>query len=37
MSSDLPDTKNNEKNMCRGIKNNTEEVLDGIFNDFNSD
>ena len=23
--------------MCRGIKNNTEEGLDGIFNDFNSD
>ena len=25
------------KNMCRGIKNNTEEVFDGIFNAFNSD
>ena len=23
--------------MCRGIKNNTEEVFDGIFNDFNAD
>ena len=23
--------------MCKGIKNNTEEVFDGIFNDFNSD
>ena len=23
--------------MCRGIKNNTEEVFDGIFNVFNSD
>ena len=23
--------------MCKGIKNNTEEVFDRIFNDFNSD
>ena len=37
MSLDLADTKNNKKNMCRGIKNNTEEVFDGIFNNFNSD
>ena len=37
MSADLADTKNNEKSMCMGIKNNLEEVFDGIFNDFNSD
>ena len=36
MSSDLADTKNNEKIMCRG-KNHTEEVFDGISNNFNSD
>ena len=37
MSSDLADTKNNGKNICRGIKNSTEEVFDGIFNNFNSE
>ena len=41
MSSDLADTKNNEKKnktKCAGeLKNNTEEVSDGIYNDFNSD
>ena len=37
MSSDLADTKKQRKNMCRGIKNNTEEVFAGIFNGFNSD
>ena len=37
MSSDLADTKNNEKTCAGELKNNTEEDLNGIFNDFNSD
>ena len=37
MSWDLADTKNNENTCVGELKNNTEEVSCGIFNDFNSD
>ena len=37
MSSDLADTKNNEKTCAGELENNTEKVFDGIFNHFISD